>query len=76
MTTTTTQLPVNSELYAFVILDTDGTTYQLSIGRDIAGLQSAGAAMAVGNFHSCEDAKQFAVLRGVLPSEIFCHIAK
>lgn len=56
------------ELYAHVVRTDDG--FDLSIGRDVPGNPSHGAATLVGTFTSVEEAVRYAVGRGVYSHRI------
>lgn len=56
------------ELYAHISQSADGC--ELSIGRDVPGQASHGAANWVGTFNSCVDAIRYAQRRGVYSSRI------
>ena len=58
----------NIDLYAHITSEFGG--FELSIGRDIPGQVSHGAAAHVGIFDTIEDATRYARSRGVCPERI------
>lgn len=60
---------MNMELYAHVSR-ADDKQWELSIGREVPGNPSHGAANRIGEFTTALDAVRYAIGRGVYPSRI------
>jgi hypothetical protein len=69
-TTATTTTTVRDGLYAHVTREEDGQ-WSLSVGRDVPGERSHGAAIPVGLFPTEGEARAEAVVRGVSADRIY-----